>query len=332
MMGEISFDGRTLGVEPAESVLDALLRHGFDISYSCRSGVCQSCLMRVRRGAVPDAARVGLSEGARSRGAFLACQARGIDSLEITRLDEQDLEGESVLASIVGKRRLAPDVLEIRVAPKSAFEARAGQYLSVVRPDGLSRSYSIASLPDRDGYLELHVRVVPGGAMSTFLANDVEVGSELRVRGPSGACCYVAGDLDRPLLLVGTSTGLAPLLGVIRDAMRHGHRGPIALFHGALDAAGLYGRAELDRLAKEFEPLTVTYSALRGIPAASDVHSDPLPDLVATAFPDLTHHRVYLCGAPDLVTSMRRDAFLRGADFLAIHADAFLDRGTARTG
>lgn len=330
-MGEISFDGRTLGVEPAESVLDALLRHGFDISYSCRSGVCQSCLMRVRRGTVPEAALVGLSEGARSRGAFLACQARGVDALEITRLDDQDLESESVLASIVGKRRLAPDVVEIRVAPKAPFEARAGQYLSVVRPDGLSRSYSIASLPDRDGYLELHVRVVPGGAMSTFLAHDVEVGADLRIRGAAGDCCYVAGDLDRPLLLVGTSTGLAPLLGVIRDAMRHGHRGPIALFHGALDASGLYGRAELDRLVKEFEPLTVTYSALRGIPSASDVRSEPLPELVARTIPDLTGHRVYLCGAPDLVAAMRRDVFLRGADFHAIHADAFVGRGMARS-
>src|SRR5205085_691623 len=127
---------------------------------------------------------------------------------------------------------------------------------NVVRPgDGLVRSYSLASLhsppglPAGDTLLELHVRKVTGGQMSKWLHDDVAVGEPLELRGPSGDCFYVAGRPVQPILLIGTGTGLAPLYAIARDALRHGHTGPIRLYHGGLDPSGLYHVDELRRLA-----------------------------------------------------------------------------------
>ena len=98
--------------------------------------------------------------------------------------------------------------------------------------DGLARSYSIASLLTDDS-LELHVRVLPEGRMSQWLASTARVGHADGDPGPSGDCFYTAGREDQPLLLAGTGTGLAPLFGIARDALRQGiaPRAPVPRRH-----------------------------------------------------------------------------------------------------
>lgn len=45
-------DGQSFEVEPGEIVLDAAMRQGVDIPYSCRSGTCRTCLSRVLSGKI----------------------------------------------------------------------------------------------------------------------------------------------------------------------------------------------------------------------------------------------------------------------------------------
>jgi NAD(P)H-flavin reductase len=117
-----------------------------------------------------------------------------------------------------------------------------------VRPeDGLTRSYSLASLAS-DSLLELHVAVRPWGFMSRWLTTSI--GQPVGLRGPFGECCYRPDNRRRPLLLIGTGTGLAPLMGVLRDALTRGHSGPIRIYHGARNLDGLYLWQALLKLAK----------------------------------------------------------------------------------
>ena len=44
------FKGQALTVADGETVLGCLERHGFPRATSCRSGVCQSCMMKAVRG------------------------------------------------------------------------------------------------------------------------------------------------------------------------------------------------------------------------------------------------------------------------------------------
>ena len=45
-------DGQSFEVEPGEIVLDAAMRQGVDIPYSCRSGTCRTCLSKVLSGRI----------------------------------------------------------------------------------------------------------------------------------------------------------------------------------------------------------------------------------------------------------------------------------------
>jgi ferredoxin-NADP reductase len=64
-----------LAVGPGESILAALLRSGRDHPYSCLSGTCGSCALRVVAGAVAPTAPVVLGTPRTESGWVLSCQA-----------------------------------------------------------------------------------------------------------------------------------------------------------------------------------------------------------------------------------------------------------------
>ena len=84
------------------------------------------------------------------------------------------------------------------------------------------------------------MRVLAAGRMSGWLAEGARPGDLATIQGPSGHCFYVPGREDQEIVLAGTGTGLAPLYGIVQDAVRHGHKAPMTLFHGARDPDGLY--------------------------------------------------------------------------------------------
>jgi NAD(P)H-flavin reductase len=317
-MNQVKHEGRWYPLEQDESVLDGLLRQGVNVPHSCRAGACQSCLMRAERGEVPTKAQVGLKETLKAQGYFLACACRPENALEVAGAGAE----LRVPARITSLERLSDSVLRVRLRPEERFEYRAGQYVSLLRADGLARSYSLASLPHEEE-LELHVRRVDGGLMSGWLFDAARLGDVLDLQGPTGECFYVPGRPEQPLLLAGTGTGLAPLYGVVRDALAQGHTGPIWLFHGAVEASGLYLVEELRALQSRYSQLRYRPSVLRG-PERIGVSVGALDGLLKEACPRPVGWRAFLCGAPDLVLSLRKKLFLAGLSLKEIHADAFL--------
>ncbi len=318
-MPTLRYGEHTLNVEDGKTVLETLESAGIDYPNSCRAGTCQSCMMRVVTGDVPDDANRGVNESKRELGYFLACVCRPTTDLEVVGTDAST----STAATVVGLRRCPGDVLEIRLRCARPLDFRGGQFVTLVRSDGLARPYSLAN-PTGATELELHVRHYPNGAMSNWLAQATP-GTELELRGPYGECFYVADDLDRPLLLVGTGTGLAPLYAIVQDALAAGHRGPITLLHGARHSAALYHREELATLAANHPNLEVVASALE-VEKGDDVDNTPIDTLALARAntADRSNLRVFLCGDPALIRGLRRRLFLAGVPLRAIAADAFV--------
>lgn len=317
-MAKLRYSGGVYETAPGESVLEALLRNGVEVSHSCRAGSCQSCLLRAAEGAVPEAAQKGLKATLLEQGYFLSCVCRPEADLVL-----EPAGGLDVPAVIAGLERLTPTVLRVRLRPEAPFSYRPGQYVTLRRDDGLARSYSLASLPG-DAAIELHVRRAPSGRMSGWLFEDARENQPVTLRGPAGDCFYTAGNPEQPLLLAGTGTGLAPLLGICRDALRQGHRGLIRLYHGALNPAGLYLRDELTALAAgnpnlEYKPVTLEGGEAEGIATGA------LDQVIARDQPKLTGWRGYVCGDPAIVRLLQKKLFLAGIGSREIFADAFVE-------
>jgi CDP-4-dehydro-6-deoxyglucose reductase, E3 len=131
------------------------------------------------------------------------------------------------------------------------------------------------------------------------------------------------------LLLAGTGTGLAPLLGVLRSALAAGHRAQIRLFHGASRRDGLYLWEFLRKLQRAHPQLTLAGSTLEGGHGAEGdpfISSKPLEEQVlGLGDTTLAQQRVYLCGNPKIVRGLRREIYLAGVPFGRIHSDPFLE-------
>src|SRR3954468_23682171 len=265
---------RSYALGEGESVLDGLLRNGVAVPNSCRAGACQSCLMQVTAGEASAASQQGVKDAMRARGFVLACSCVPGGDLTVRFADHAVRRAPAVLERV---ERLSETVARVLLSCDQPFDYFPGQFVNVVRPeDGLVRSYSLASLhsppglPAGDRHLELHVRKVNGGQMSSWLHDEGVVGQSVELRGPAGDCFYVPGRAEQPILLIGTGTGLAPLWAIARDALRHGHTGPIKLYHGGLDASGLYHVEELRALAQghanfEYVPCVVNGPASDGV-------------------------------------------------------------------
>lgn len=323
-MPTLRCQGRLVDVRPGEVALDALLRAGVAIASSCRAGACQSCLVRVTEGAPAAKAQAGLKDTLRAQGYVLACQTVVDADLAVEPPGAELSRGRGTVSSV---EPLAAEIAKVSIRLERPLGHRAGQFVNVVRSDGLVRSYSIASPSSVGDEIELHVRRHPNGQMSEWLASPEAVGAPLELGGPHGGCFYVPGRPDDPLLLVGAGTGLAPLWGVLQDALAGGHRGPIRLYHGARSPAGLYLGDQLAALARKTPTLEVRRAVLESGPIegpAMDVEVGAVDRLALEAHPSLSGFRVYLCGDPTLVNGLRRKVFLAGARLGDIHADAFV--------
>jgi len=322
----IRFRGRSLDLRDGESVLECLERSGEQIPSSCRSGVCQSCLMQATSGDVPPESQKGLKPTLASRGYLLACACR-----PTTDLDLADGAPPEALSRVLETRRLGPDVFQVLLERPEGFSYDAGQFVQVVRPaDALTRPYSLASLSS-EPQLELHVAVRPGGNMSRWLSE--ASGERVRLRGPLGECSYRAPSLDASLLLIGTGTGLAPLLGVLRQALARGHRGPIALHHAAGSVEGLYQWGELCALADGHSNLELQgwvdgEPGARCPPAGARLRFGRIDRQLLQNYASIRHAEIYLCGNPTLVLNLKKYAYLQGASLDRIYSDPFVTAPT----
>lgn len=318
----LTFEGRELMLVPGETVLDCLDRNQAAVPSYCRNGVCQTCLVRAEEGVVPAAAQQGLKETWRAQGWFLACMCRPDSDMRVARCHGAS-EYTVRLLEVVP---LSDSVLRVRLECPAGFEYAAGQFIQLLRPaDGLMRPYSLASMPE-EPFLELHVAQLPGGRLSGWLAS--AAGEQVALRGPFGECFYVQEPVARPLLLVGTGTGLAPLYGVLRTALAAGHAAAVRLLHGAANPQGLYLWDALRGMSGIHPQLVCTGSVLEGACEAG-LSDRPLQELAMQCGLSLKEARIYLCGNPGFVRDLRKQMYLAGVPLSRIHADPFLPPASA---
>ncbi len=210
-MPRITYGRAAFDCTPPETVLDVLLREGCDIPFSCRKGICFTCIMQAVDGEVPAAAQTGLKGTLRAKGYFLSCMYRPDTDVTVAAAADAAIFTRAVVTRV---ERSTPKMCRIFLAPATSLFYHPGQFINLRRRDGLSRSYSLASVPRVEPDLELHVKSLPGGRMTSWVFDELRAGEEVDFQGPNGTCFYVSGRPGQPLLLIGNGSGLAPLIGI----------------------------------------------------------------------------------------------------------------------
>ncbi|HEL9664697.1 TPA: FAD-binding oxidoreductase [Legionella pneumophila] len=318
-MSTVAFNNQSYTIEPQESVLQCLLRHEVDYPNSCQAGICQSCLIKVKDGEINPAWQAGLPETLKAQGYFLACLAKPETPLEVSTPESIECE---VNAQIIDINSLNYNVMRVTLHVGNLKDWTPGQYLSLINPEGTIRSYSIANIPEQEGFIELHVKIYPHGSMGQWLANKATKHAEVKLRGPFGRCFYYNPEqLAFNMLLAGTGTGLAPLIAIIKSALSNKHQGIITLVHGGLADEDIYYKEELEMLSLLFPSFVYDPCVLQSqgrYPEAS-IEQRTLMHLNQ---PKET--RVYVCGPKETTDKLKKQIFLAGVPSQAILSDVFL--------
>jgi NAD(P)H-flavin reductase/hemoglobin-like flavoprotein len=165
---------------------------------------------------------------------------------------------------VIAVERRRFDISVLRVQPDRPLPYLPGQSVAVEVQSRLRhwRYYSMANAPRPDHTLDFHVRLVDGGPVSSVLVRSTETGDRIRMGAPVGTLTLDESS-ERDVLLIGGSTGLAPLKAILEQISGRPSPPRVHLFFGARTRDGLYDLEDLTKLAGEFPWLTV-------VPAVSD--------------------------------------------------------------
>ena len=276
-------------------------------------------MLRAIKGDIPAYAQEGIKKTLRRQNYFLSCKCKAEQDLEILTADDADLFSTAIVQS---KELLSPDICKVMLQTATPLFYHAGQFINVRKNRRLLRSYSLASLPQQDEYLEIHVKRLQNGKMSNWIFDSLEVGQQLDIEGPVGSCFYAPESAQENLLLIGTGTGLSPLLGIARDAIYHGHKGDIHLYHGIQVDNGLYNQKRLLEMQEQTQNFYY-HPCISAEHSQSNIACGRASDVALKDHPKLQGWNIYLCGAPAMVNETKKRAYLSGADLGNIHADPF---------
>ncbi len=332
--------GRAFQMQRDETVLSAALHASIGLPYGCKDGACGSCKCKLLEGRVIHGAHQAkaLSAAEEEAGWMLSCCATPqtdlvIEARQVVGLDEHPTV--KMPTRVTSLTAAAPDVMVLRLQLPAThqFGFRAGQYVEFILQDGVRRSYSMANAPHMvkeagvNG-LELHIRHMPGGLFTSHVFGGMKAKDILRVEGPFGTF-FLREESERPIVLLASGTGFAPIKAIIEHMRFKGITRPTALYWGCRSQADLYMHAWAQQQAAELPWLTYVPVLSEPKPAndaqeawaggTGFVHQAVLADM-----PDLSGHEVYACGAPVMVASARQD-FTQQAGLPEEHfyADAF---------
>ena len=319
-------NGRSFTAERGVSILDAALAAGLVLEHSCRTGRCGSCKSRLTSGStvlLRDESSLSAEEIADRW--ILTCTREAESSVAL------DIEDLSALAGITPKilpcrisaiATLAPDVVrvELRLPPSAGFALLAGQYVDVIGPLGIKRSYSVASDMRTPDKIELHIRQVDGGAMSDYWFKEAKVNDLLRFRGPLGTF-FLRESAGLELVFLATGTGYAPVQAMLKqlDTLeRSAWPASTRVFWGARSSRDIYSEPTACTQNFKFTPVLsradATWAGARG----------HVQDVLLAEQPDFANAVVYACGSSTMIGSARTALTAAGLSPNRFYADAFV--------
>lgn len=316
-----------LAVEMGQTILEAALARDLPYPHGCRSGNCGACKSELIAGEIEMSpySEFALTEAEKASGLILACRAVPWSDCEVKFLDADETvahPSRRLTCKVVGVTSATHDIRVVRMEILSGgpFDFSAGQYASIEFPGLPPRDYSMANRPDEE-VLEFHIRLLPGGAVTPFVAGQLEPGDEVKVSGPFGTS-YLREKHTGPIVALAGGSGMAPIKSIVETALARGMRQPITLYFGVRAERDLY-------LEDHFNALAARHDNLTFIPVLSEPDGPTsrrtgfLADAVFADFTALDGVKAYLAGPPVMVETAVAALTDLGVRRQDCHADAF---------
>ncbi len=217
--------GHEFFVEGSESILDASVRAGLNLSYGCSSGNCGSCKARVVSGRIwkmRDHDYV-LSERERSMGYILTCSNTAVTDVMLEAaeaLSVADLPQQEIRATLRKVEPLAADLRAIQVQTPRTQTLRfmAGQRVRLALEPGEEIELHIASCPCDGRNLQFYLRRDPSSRFARKVFSGLRPHGLVTLSGPYGRF-VLEDDRPDPTVFIAFGEGIAPMKSLIEHAV-----------------------------------------------------------------------------------------------------------------
>lgn len=325
-----------------EDILNAALRQDVRLLCQCRKAYCGSCKANCSEGDYELGKRINvqvLPPEEEENGIVVTCDTYPRSDLVLEfpytsdRLGTQSTVKEG-LAKVLQVEKISSIVYRLLLQPINeqtgepvAFDFTAGQYVEMGIPGtDKVRAFSISNAPNQKGELEFLIRLVPQGLFADYLQNRAAPGQTMSLRGPMGE--FWLCETPRAQVFVGGSTGLAPLISMLRDAADRNAAGEFHLFFGMQDSDCMFFEAELKALAASMPNLTVHLALIYPPPAWEGFTGNSVADFEHFFAKRADKPEVYLCGPAPMVDAAVAACERLNVPAMQVHNEEFIASGS----
>lgn len=213
---------------------------------------------------------------------------------------------------------------------RDAYRFVPGQHVTIRAPriDDERRNYSICS-PGGSGPLRVGVRLLPGGAFSTYAVERASPGDELEVMTPTGR---FGTDVDpgrsRHYGAIAAGSGITPILSIIATALAVERASRVTLLFGNRTTSSIMFAEDLADLKDRYPDRFALVHVLSREPRDADLFTgrlsaDRVGRLLDALVPVAGVDEWFVCGPPGMITDARMALLDRGVPADRVHRELF---------
>lgn len=317
--GEVVVDvngKKQLTVKGGSKLLGTLADQGIFLPSACGGrGSCGACKCQVKSDVGPHLPTETpyMTDKEIKENVRLACQVKVKADIKV-QIPEDLFNIRKLECVVESIKDLTYDIKEVKVRMPAGTDLSyvSGQYGQFEVPkygdikEPTARAYSFSSNPQMKEHLEFLIRLVPGGAVTTYVHKFLKEGQKVNIIAPVGD--FNVKDTGAAMICVAGGSGMAPFKSIFNDMVANGTMGnrPIWYFFGARTTKDMYYLDWLWSLDAKYENFHFVPALSEPTPGekwdgATGLITNVLDDYLLNKIP-LDHPKEgYLCGSPGML-------------------------------
>ncbi len=216
------------------------------------------------------------------------------------------------------------------------FDFDAGQFLTLMLDiDGypVNRCYTISSPPTRPHRIAITVKRVVGGAVSSWIHDNIVPGSKVSALAPLGAFTLAKQPAEKYVFL-SAGSGITPLMSMLRTMYDLGSHADVVFLHSARTPSDIVFRHELAAIETLMPNLRVVHVCENDYPSErwGGMRGRLSPTMLQTIVPDLHERVTFNCGPVPYMEAVRRILDELDYDLGNYHEESFTFDDPAQPG
>lgn len=318
-----TIEGKDFSSIDGETILDSALVAGLVFEYSCKNGQCGACKTILVKGEVLEVQPQIALDKENVTNQFLTCCCVAASDILIDATDLGIVHGIEVKilpTRINSLDLLSEDIMQVklRLPPTLSFSFLEGQFIDIMGPNSIRRSYSIASISSNKE-ITLLIKRVKHGEFSDYWFGKAKLNDLLRIEGPKGT--FFLRNKDKPLVFLATGTGIAPIISILNGLdldPSYNQTGSISLFWGNRVQQDFIWRPNFKKIKIDFNPI---------VSRENDNWKGEVgyvQNVALSKIKNIKDINVYACGASEMVNSSEISFIKAGLNKRDFYSDKFV--------